>query len=40
MQGMATIGATMHFGYTDILEMETKLFYEFVKIANDMNRYD
>ena len=35
--GMAKIGHTMHFDYSDMLEMETEEFVAFVKIANDMN---
>jgi len=36
MQGMALIGATLHFGYSDMMEMYTNDFVEFVKIANDI----
>lgn len=37
MQGSAQIGATLHFSYSDILEMPVSEFMEFVEISNEMN---
>lgn len=36
MKGMALVGATLHFGYSDMMEMYISDFMEFVKIANDI----
>lgn len=35
--GMALVGHTMHFSYSDMLEMETDEFREFVKIAQELS---
>ncbi|MFY4767452.1 hypothetical protein ACOTV5_02340 [Aliarcobacter butzleri] len=36
MQGMALIGAALHFGYSDMMEMYTSDFMGFVKLANEL----
>jgi hypothetical protein len=36
MQGMALIGSTLHFGYSDMMEMYINDFMEFVGISNEI----
>ena len=36
MQGMALIGAALHFGYSDMIDMYTSDFMEFIKLANEL----
>jgi hypothetical protein len=36
MRGMALIGATLHFSYSDMLDMELDEFNEFVEISNEI----
>jgi len=40
MRGMALIGATLHFGYSDMMEMYVSDFMEFVDLANEANEQD
>jgi len=40
MRGMALIGATLHFGYSDMMEMYVSDFMEFVDLANEENEQD
>lgn len=40
MRGMALIGATLHFGYSDMMEMYISDFMEFVELSNEANEQD
>jgi len=40
MRGMALIGATLHFGYSDMMEMYVSDFMGFVELANETNKQD
>lgn len=36
MQGMVIIGSTLHFGYSEMLNMEVSVFMDFVDCANEI----
>jgi hypothetical protein len=36
MRGMALIGSTLHFSYSEMLEMDISVFMDFVDYANEI----